>query len=93
LSGGIRRFYDSIADPVEGLKDGVLLEAGFDDVSPNEPNDISSWAYDYAVGKVDIIDNRARCCGVGDAPGFYGRRSRSRAEVFCASRGVFDTRS
>ncbi len=59
FSGGIRLFYDSIADPVEGLKDGVLLEAGFDDVSPNEPKDISSWAYDHAVAKVDIIDSRA----------------------------------
>lgn len=61
FSGGIRLFYDSIAEPIEGLKDGVLLEAGFDDVSPNSPEDIGSWAYDHAVAsKVDIIDNRAK---------------------------------
>jgi hypothetical protein len=69
FSGGIRLFYDSIADPVEGLKDGVLLEAGFDDVSPNEPKDISSWAYAYAVTKVDIIDNRAKAVTCYD-PGY-----------------------
>jgi hypothetical protein len=56
----IRPSTNSIADSVDGLKDGVLLEAGFDDVSPNEPKDISSWAYDYAASKVDIIDNRAK---------------------------------
>jgi hypothetical protein len=36
------------------------LEVGFDDVTPNVATDITSWAYDYAVGKVDIIDNRAK---------------------------------
>jgi hypothetical protein len=69
FSAGIRLFYDSIADPVEGLRDGVLLEAGFDDVSPNEPNDIGSWAYDYAAAKVDIIDNRAKAVACYD-PGY-----------------------
>jgi hypothetical protein len=38
----------------------VLLEAGFDDVTPNEAKDISSWLYDYAADKVAIIDNRAK---------------------------------
>jgi hypothetical protein len=61
FSGGIRLFYGSITEPVEGLKDGVLLEAGFDDVAPNATKDISSWAYEHAVAsKVDIIDNRAK---------------------------------
>ena len=32
---------------------------GFDDVTPNTPRDISSWAYDYAARRVEIIDNRA----------------------------------
>jgi nucleotidyltransferase AbiEii toxin of type IV toxin-antitoxin system len=59
FSGGIRLFYKSLAAPVEGLKEGVLLEVGFDDVTPNSAKDISSWAYDYAADKVDIIDNRA----------------------------------
>jgi hypothetical protein len=38
----------------------VLLEARFDVVTPNTPKDISSWAYDYAATKIDIIDNRAK---------------------------------
>lgn len=60
MSGGIRLSYKSDTDAVEGLKDGILLEVGFDDVTPNIAKDISSWAYDYAAGKVDIIDNRAK---------------------------------
>jgi hypothetical protein len=58
-SAGIRLAYASTNGSVEGLKDGILLEVGFDDVAPNEPRDISSWAYDYAAGRVDILDNRA----------------------------------
>ena len=56
---GIRLAYASINGSAPGLKDGVLLEVGFDDVAPNEPRDISSWAYDYAASRVEIIDNRA----------------------------------
>ena len=59
-SGGIRLYYDPLTDPMPELKDGVLLEAGFDTVTPNAPKDISSWAFDHAIGRgVDIIDNRA----------------------------------
>src|SRR5690606_36364920 len=35
-SAGIRLTYDGANGSVEGLKDGVLLEVGFDDVAPNE---------------------------------------------------------
>lgn len=59
-SGGIRLTYASINGSVTGLKDGVLLELGFDDVAPNQPRDISSWAYDYAAPLVEILDNRAK---------------------------------
>lgn len=58
-SAGIRLTYASINGSVEGLKDGVLLEVGFDDVAPNEARDISSWAYDFAASRVEILDNRA----------------------------------
>jgi predicted nucleotidyltransferase component of viral defense system len=59
-NGGIRLLYKNIAEAVEGLKEGILLEAGFDTVTPNNPITISSWAYDKAVQQeVDIIDNRA----------------------------------
>jgi hypothetical protein len=60
FSGGIRLFYRNLTEPVGGLREGVLLELGFDDVTPNSPRDISSWVYDHAVGKVEIIDNRAK---------------------------------
>jgi hypothetical protein len=60
MSGGIRLLYKSLNPPVEGLKEGILLELGFDTVTPNTPRDISSWAYHYAAGKVEIIDNRAK---------------------------------
>jgi hypothetical protein len=66
FSGGIRLFYDALNPTAEGLKDGVLLEAGFDDVSPNEAKDISSWAYDYAAHKVEIVDNRAKAVACYD---------------------------
>jgi hypothetical protein len=58
-SGGIRLYYPLTSAALAGVKDGVLLEAGFDDIAPNMPMDISSWAYDYAAGKIEIIDNRA----------------------------------
>jgi hypothetical protein len=59
-SAGIRLFYKSLTTPLDGLREGVLLELGFDDVAPNTPKDISSWAYDHAADKVEIIDNRAK---------------------------------
>lgn len=58
-SGGIRLHYPAATSDETDLKEGVLLELGFDDVTPNRPVDISSWAYDYAADKVDIADNRA----------------------------------
>jgi hypothetical protein len=48
-SGGIRLHYSSYTPTLEGLKDGILLEAGFDTVTPNKPVDISSWIWDHLV--------------------------------------------
>lgn len=59
-SGGIRLFYRSPPHNPHDIKEGILLEVGFDDVTPNSPKTISSWIYDYAKGKVEIIDNRAK---------------------------------
>jgi Nucleotidyl transferase AbiEii toxin, Type IV TA system len=58
-SGGIRLYYHETTGTKSDLKDGVLLEAGFDTVAPNIDKDISSWAYDYAASRVELIDNRA----------------------------------
>jgi len=69
MSGGIRLFYNSITPAVDDLREGVLLEAGFDVVAPNAAKDISSWAYDHAATKIDIIDNRAKGVACYD-PGY-----------------------
>lgn len=64
---GIRLNYDSVTEALDGLREGVLLEVGFDTVAPNTPKDISSWMYDYAAArKVDIIDNRAKAVACYD---------------------------
>ncbi|HYB09055.1 MAG TPA: nucleotidyl transferase AbiEii/AbiGii toxin family protein [Alphaproteobacteria bacterium] len=60
MSAGIRLYYRTHANALLGLRPGVLLEVGFDDVTPNSKKDISSWLYDHAVGKVNIIGNRAK---------------------------------
>lgn len=59
-SGGIRLFYNSEIEQIEGLKQGILLEAGFDTITPNTRINISSWAYERAKkASIDIVDNRA----------------------------------
>jgi Nucleotidyl transferase AbiEii toxin, Type IV TA system len=60
-SGGVRLSYISKTPTLNGVKDGVLLELGFDDTAPNQKVDISSWVYDYALKYINgIIDNRAK---------------------------------
>ncbi|MFM2272897.1 MAG: hypothetical protein RL702_1962 [Pseudomonadota bacterium] len=60
-SAGIRLLYPAISPLPGGVKAGILLEAGFDQVAPNRPCLISSWAYDAAMesGLTDVTDNRA----------------------------------
>jgi len=60
-SGGVRLLYNGVNPLPKGVKEGVLLEAGFDQVAPNRPCDISSWAFDAALeaGLVGLTDNRA----------------------------------
>src|SRR5690554_4031710 len=59
-SGGIRLHYESKTSAIEGVKEGILLEAGFDTVTPNQSMCISSWAYDKAIetADIEIVDNR-----------------------------------
>ncbi|WP_347987648.1 nucleotidyl transferase AbiEii/AbiGii toxin family protein [Methylomonas sp. AM2-LC] len=60
FSGGIRLYYESKFSSDGSAKEGILLEVGFDDVIPNQPLEISSWAMDFALEKrVDVIDSRA----------------------------------
>jgi hypothetical protein len=60
-SGGIRLPYDSLTEPITGVKSGILLEAGFDTVAPNKELTISSWALDYALKSEvpGLINNHA----------------------------------
>ena len=57
---GIRLHYPVRTDYLPGIKEGILLEVGFDDTAPNTPCLISSWALDAALASpVQVIDNRA----------------------------------
>ncbi len=60
-SGGIRLYYENKVDKVEGTKEGILLEAGFDTVTPNSKLTISSWALDRAkqTDGIELTDNTA----------------------------------
>ncbi len=61
-SGGIRLYYESHTPTLEGLKDGILLEAGFDTVTPNSPIDISSWIWEDLISigaHINYINNTA----------------------------------
>lgn len=59
-SGGVRLHYRSDFSPLQGIKDGVLLEIGSDDTAPNQAVTISSWAYDHAASMaVPCLDTRA----------------------------------
>lgn len=59
-SGGIRLHYTSAFDHPASLKEGILLEVGFDDTLPNMRRTISSWAFERATDTgVAIADNRA----------------------------------
>lgn len=61
-NGGIRLIYNSIFTLPEGLKEGILLEVGFDKTTPNEQIDITSWAFERgseSLGREAIDDNRA----------------------------------
>lgn len=59
-SGGIRLYYQTFTEANEGIKEGILLEAGFDKVTPYNAITVSSWAYEKAINQgVPVIDNRA----------------------------------
>jgi len=62
-SGGIRLYYASHTPNLEGLKEGVLLEVGFDTITPNTPLDVSSWIWEHLVSmniQTQYINNTAQ---------------------------------
>ena len=59
-NGGIVQNYPSVTQPLPGVKDGILLEVGFDLTAPNAPRTVSSWPMDAALkAGLGVIDNRA----------------------------------
>lgn len=59
-SAGIRLVYPERFAPSDALKRGILLELGFDDTTPNETIDFSSWVMEKATElSLEFKDNRA----------------------------------
>lgn len=58
-NAGIRLYYKSMFSLLPDIKEGILLELGFDKTTPNVKKDISSWIFDKADLKT-IKDNRAK---------------------------------
>ena len=58
-NAGIRALYPSQYESIAELKDGILLEIGFDNTTPNLPKNIDSWAFSKAVKFHTLTDNRA----------------------------------
>ncbi len=59
-NAGLRLSYETHFGSIAGLKDGILLEVGFDQTAPNHAITISSWIIKFAEGKkLQYADNRA----------------------------------
>jgi hypothetical protein len=59
-NGGLRLRYETHFGSIPGLKDGILLEVGFDQTAPNRAVPISSWVVQFADSKkLQYADNRA----------------------------------
>jgi predicted nucleotidyltransferase component of viral defense system len=60
-SAGIRAEYSTLFSEVPSLKEGIVLELGFDQTTPYMACDITSWAFEKAQQfNLSIIDNRAK---------------------------------
>ncbi len=59
-NAGLRLRYETHFGSIPGLKDGILLEVGFDQTTPNHPVTISSWVVHFAEAKkLQYTDNTA----------------------------------
>ena len=59
-SFGLRLQYQTLFDPIPELKEGILLEAGFDQTDPNRAVTITSWINEFeGTKKLEYTDNRA----------------------------------
>ncbi|MBZ5657780.1 MAG: nucleotidyl transferase AbiEii/AbiGii toxin family protein [Acidobacteriia bacterium] len=59
-NAGLRLSYETHFGSIPSLKDGILLEVGFDQTTPNRAVTISSWVVQFAdAKKLQYADNRA----------------------------------
>jgi hypothetical protein len=59
-NAGLRLRNETKFGSIPGLKDGILLEVGFDQTTPNRAVTISSWVVQFAENrKLQYTDNRA----------------------------------
>src|ERR1700730_12873940 len=59
-NAGLRLSYETHFGSIAGLKDGILLEVGFDQTAPNRAVAFSSWIVQFAEAKkLQYADNRA----------------------------------
>ncbi len=59
-NAALRLSYETHFGSIAGLKDGILLEVGFDQTAPNRSVTISSWIVQFAEAKkLQYADNRA----------------------------------
>jgi hypothetical protein len=59
-NAGLRLSYETHSGSIAGLKDGILLEVGFDHTASNRSVTISSWIIQFAEAKkLQYADNRA----------------------------------
>lgn len=61
-SGGIRLYYETFTPSFNDIKEGILLEAGFDTTTPNIQINITSWVWEYLVSinmESNYINNMA----------------------------------
>src|SRR5271169_1313377 len=59
-NAGLRLSYETHFGSIAGLKDGILLEVGFDQTAPNRSVTISSWIVQFAdAKKLQYTNNRA----------------------------------
>ena len=57
MSAGLRLTYNNLFSAVGGVKEGILLEAGFDITASNESIDIDSWVYHRAAAVEPALTN------------------------------------
>lgn len=60
-SAGIRLNYFQRTTTLSGVKNGILLELGFDDTAPNRAVTISSWALKFARDRGLLGQSRCEC--------------------------------